>query len=392
MSVIIAGGGMAGATLALALSRFSQGRLSVQLIDGSVAGQDNHPGFDARSIALAQGTCQQLQRIGVWQEIADDACAIDQVHVSDQGHAGFVTINARDYQTDALGYVVELHKVGQRLFTLLQQATGVTLHCPARVRQIHRTADKVRVTLDNGHSLDGKLLIAADGSHSAIARQCGIQQHQLPYQQLAVIANIKTEKPHQGQAFERFTRYGPLALLPLSADRYSLVWCHPLSQQQQIMAWSEHQFCQQLQQAFGWRCGRITRAGNRSAYPLSLSRASRIITHRLALVGNAAQTLHPVAGQGFNLGMRDVITLAETLTQAECRQQDMGSYSVLASYQQRRKADTDATIGLTDGLIHLFANHWQPLVTARNMALVAMELIPPLRDNLAHRALGRVSD
>lgn len=391
MSVIIVGGGMTGATLALAISKLTEGQLPVHLVEAVAPQVSDHPGFDARAIALAQGTCQQLARVGIWQAIADRATAINTVHVSDRGHAGFVTLDAQDYRIDALGHVVELHDVGLRLFRLLQDAPGVTLHCPARVASFIRSQESVSVTLDNGDTLDGQLLVAADGSRSALATQCGVEWHQQPYGQAAVIANVSTAVAHQGRAFERFTEFGPLAMLPMSDGRSSLVWCHALDNIDEVMTWSDARFCDELQNAFGWRLGRITHAGQRAAYPLALTTASQSISHRLALVGNAAQTLHPIAGQGFNLGLRDVMSLAETLALAWRDQNDYGAYAILSQYQKRRQTDKEATIGVTDGLVHLFANRWAPLVAGRNAGLMAMELFIPARNVLAQRTLGWVA-
>ena len=391
MSVIIVGGGMTGATLALAISKLTEGQLHVHLVEAVAPQVSEHPGFDARAIALAQGTCQQLARVGVWQAIADRTTAINTVHVSDRGHAGFVTLDAQDYRIDALGHVVELHDVGLRLFRLLQDAPGVTLHCPARVASFTRSQDSVSVTLDNGDTLEGQLLVAADGSRSALATQCGVEWHQQPYGQAAVIANVSTAVAHQGRAFERFTEFGPLAMLPMSDGRSSLVWCHTLDRIDEVMTWSDARFCDELQKAFGWRLGRITHAGQRSAYPLALTTASQSISHRVALVGNAAQTLHPIAGQGFNLGLRDVMSLAETLAQAWRDHNDYGAYAILSHYQKRRQTDKEATIGVTDGLVHLFANRWAPLVAGRNAGLMAMELFIPARNVLAQRTLGWVA-
>ncbi|HCW3117856.1 TPA: 2-octaprenyl-6-methoxyphenyl hydroxylase [Enterobacter roggenkampii] len=391
MSVIIVGGGMTGATLALAISHMMQGQLPVHLVEAVAPEASNHPGFDARAIALAQGTCQQLSRIGIWQAIADRATAIGTVHVSDRGHAGFVTLDAQDYRIDALGQVVELHDVGLRLFRLLQDSPGVTLHCPARVASVSRSDASVSVTLENGTVLEGQLLVAADGSRSSLGTQCGVEWRQQPYGQVAVIANVATAADHNGRAFERFTQHGPLAMLPMSDGRCSLVWCHPQDKAEEVKAWSDERFCTELQKAFGWRLGRITHAGKRTVYPLSLTTASQSISHRLALVGNAAQTLHPIAGQGFNLGLRDVMSLAESLAQAWGEQKDCGAYSVLSHYQKRRQADKEATIGVTDGLVHLFANPWAPLVAGRNLGLMAMELFIPARDVLAQRTLGWVA-
>lgn len=390
MSIIIVGGGMTGATLALAISHLTQGQLPVTLIENSAPSSRAHPGYDSRAIALAAGTRQQLADIDLWRSI--DACAtpITTIHVSDRGHAGFVTLHAEAHQIPALGYVVELFEVGQRLFKRLQSAPGVTLRCPARVTDAQRRQDSVQVTLEGGEQLEGALLVAADGSRSPLAASLGIQWQREDYQQLAVIANVSTELPHQGRAFERFTEYGPLALLPMSDNRLSLVWAHPLSAREKVAAWSDEEFLTQLQRAFGWRLGRFTHTGQRESYPLALQSATQQVSHRLALVGNAAQTLHPIAGQGFNLGLRDVMSLAETLAAAHRQQQDIGSYGVLHHYQQRRQPDRDATITLTDGLVRLFANRHAPLVAGRNLGLLAMDHLPWLRNQLAERTLGWV--
>lgn len=391
MSVIIVGGGMAGATLALAISTFTRGKLPVNLIEAVASESTAHPGFDVRAIALAKGTGQQLDRIGIWSAIADCATAIKTVHVSDRGHAGFVTLEAGDYQIDALGHVVVLHDIGIRLFSLLRKVPGVTLHCPQCVASISRNEHSVNVALDNGVELQGKVLVAADGTRSKLAAQCGVTWQQQSYQQIAVIANVTTSQPHNGRAFERFTEHGPIAMLPMFDGRCSLVWCHALAARAEVESWGEAEFCQQLQRAFGWRLGRITHAGVRHQYPLALTTASQIVSHRLALVSNAAQTLHPIAGQGFNLGLRDVMSLAEGLAEAHAAGTDVGSFPVLSAWQQSRTADKAATIGVTDGLVQLFANRWTPLVAGRNLGLMAMEHFAPARDVLAQRTLGWVA-
>ncbi|HBH63547.1 MAG TPA: 2-octaprenyl-6-methoxyphenyl hydroxylase [Erwinia persicina] len=390
MSIIIAGGGMTGATLALAISHLTQGQLAVTLVEGTEPASRVHPGFDGRAIALAEGTCQQLAAIGLWPLLASAATAITDVHVSDRGHASFVSLTAADYGVSALGQVVELHEVGQRLFSRLKNAPGVTLRCPDKVASVERTRDRVCVALESGEQLTGHLLVAADGSHSRVAAACGVQWQSADYQQVAVIANVSTQVAHQGRAFERFTEFGPLALLPMSAGRSSLVWCHPLAQKDAVDRWGDDRFVAELQRAFGWRLGRITQVGERTSYPLRLQTASQHIAHRLALVGNAAQTLHPIAGQGFNLGIRDVMSLAETLAAAWRAGRETGAYATLQHYQQRRQPDAQATIGITDGLVRLFANRYTPLVAGRNLGLMAMDHLPPLRNLLAERTLGWV--
>ncbi|WP_413453720.1 2-octaprenyl-6-methoxyphenyl hydroxylase [Erwinia persicina] len=390
MSIIIAGGGMTGATLALAISHLTQGQLAVTLVEGTEPASRVHPGFDGRAIALAEGSCQQLAAIGLWPLLASAATAITDVHVSDRGHASFVSLTAADYGVSALGQVVELHEVGQRLFSRLKNAPGVTLRCPDKVANVERTRDRVCVALESGEQLTGHLLVAADGSHSRVAAACGVQWQSADYQQVAVIANVSTQVAHQGRAFERFTEFGPLALLPMSAGRSSLVWCHPLAQKDAVDRWGDDRFIAELQRAFGWRLGRITQVGQRTSYPLRLQTASQHIAHRLALVGNAAQTLHPIAGQGFNLGIRDVMSLAETLAAAWRAGRETGAYATLQHYQQRRQPDAQATIGITDGLVRLFANRYTPLVAGRNLGLMAMDHLPPLRNLLAERTLGWV--
>ncbi|MDE9517886.1 2-octaprenyl-6-methoxyphenyl hydroxylase [Xenorhabdus bovienii] len=390
MNVIIVGGGMAGATLALAISSLSRGQVQVSLIESTEPTQE-HPGFDARAIALADGTCQRLSQIGVWPVLKDCVTPITHVHVSDRGHSGFVNIRADDYAIPALGNVIELHDAGIRLFNLLRQAPNVKLHCPAKVNSVERLDTSVVVKLDNGEKITGELLVAADGSHSAVAKACNIPWQQQTYGQVAMIANVLTSEHPQGRAFERFTEHGPLALLPMSEGRSALVWCHPLEKQTEINDWSNEEFLQQLQKAFGWRLGKMLETGQRHSYPLALSTASQQISHRLALVGNASQTLHPIAGQGFNLGMRDVMTLAHVISAAADSGQDIGAYDVLARYQQQRHTDRETTIGITDGLVRIFANDYFSLKIGRNLGLMTMETLSPLRDLFARQTLGWVA-
>ena len=381
---------MAGATLALAISHLTQGQLPVTLVEAIEPGSREHPGFDGRAIALAEGTCQQLAAINLWDMLKPDATAITRVHVSDRGHASFVSLDAADYGIPALGHVVELHDAGQHLFNRLKQSPGITLCCPDAVRHVERTVQQVHVELESGKTLVADLLVAADGSRSRVAAACGMTWQSDNYHQLAVIANVATQLPHQGQAFERFTEHGPLALLPMSNGRCSLVWCHPVAAKETVDSWSDTHFLNELQQAFGWRLGRFTQVGARHSYPLALQTAAQHISHRLALVGNASQTLHPIAGQGFNLGIRDVMSLAETVVSAWRKGHNVGDYATLQRYQQRRQPDMQTTIGITDGLVRMFANRYVPLTIGRNLGLLAMDNLPPLRNLLAGRTLGWV--
>lgn len=382
---------MVGATLALAISHLTSGQLPVTLIESSQPGSKAHPGFDSRALALAAGTCRQLEQIKLWQDFAENATSITDIHVSDQGHFGQAVLDAQEYHLPALGQVIELHEAGQRLFSRLAQARGVRLHCPDRVINIERDTDQVRVQLASGGCEVGQIVVLANGQSSTLASTAGFQWQREDYQQSAIIANVACQRPHQGRAFERFTRFGPLALLPMSRQRMSLVWCHPLAEQAKVMAWRDDQFIDQLQQAFGWRLGRFTQVGARDSYPLALNYTPQLVKHRMVLVGNAAQTLHPIAGQGFNLGLRDAMSLAETLSDAFRQQHDLGHVQVLQSYQQRRLPDRQATIKVTDSLVRLFANNYRPLVLGRNLGLLALDRFPRLKDPLASRTLGWVT-
>ncbi|SFU27334.1 2-octaprenyl-6-methoxyphenyl hydroxylase [Xenorhabdus koppenhoeferi] len=390
MNVIIVGGGMTGATLALAISSLSRGQLQVSLIETAEPAQE-HPGFDARAIALAYGTCQSLNQIDVWPALKHSVTPITHVHVSDRGHCGFVNIRADDYDIPALGNVIELHDAGIHLFDLVKQSPNIKLYCPAKVNSVERLENSVTVTLHSGEKLTGELLVAADGSHSTIAQACHIPYQRQSYGQVAIIANVLTSEHPQGRAFERFTEHGPLALLPMSEGRSSLVWCHPLEKQAEINSWNQREFLQHLQKAFGWRLGKMLEIGQQHSYPLALSTSSKQVSHRLALVGNASQTLHPIAGQGFNLGMRDVMALAQVISEAAVSGMDIGSYKVLAQYQQQHNADREATIGITDGLVRLFANDYLPLKIGRSFGLMTMETLPLMRDLFAQQTLGWVA-
>ena len=381
---------MAGATLALALSTLSQGKIAVTLIEGSSPEGNAHPGFDSRAIALAAGTCQQLERIGVWSALNPYATPITDIHVSDRGHLGQVSLSREDYHLPALGNVIELHAAGKVLFEQLRQAPGVTLLCPAKVASMTRTAQQVSVTLDTGQVLSAQALVIANGNRSALAAQAGFTWQRDDYYQAAVIANVSSAQPHHGRAFERFTEQGPIALLPMSNNRLSLVWGVDASRSAALLAADTPVFLSQLQREFGWRLGKFTEVGQREAYPLSLHRAERLTTHRAVVIGNAAQTLHPIAGQGFNLGLRDVMSLAETLTDAYLANQDLGSFTVLDRYQRRRTPDRATTIAITDGLVRLFANDHLPLIIGRNLGLLAMGKVTGFKHHLASRTLGWV--
>ncbi|GAK85221.1 2-octaprenyl-6-methoxyphenol hydroxylase [Vibrio ponticus] len=386
--VVIAGGAMAGMTLALALDSLSQGRLSIAVVEPFVVDHQAHPGFDSRSIALSYGTVQILKQLNLWGDIAPVATAIKHIHVSDRSHAGMTEIEHQDLNVSALGYVVELADVGRLYQQKVTQSKQIELLSPEAVTQVKRTANHCLVTLKSGEQVQCKLLVAADGAISSCCQQLGIELREHDFDQVALIANIRTEQPHQGRAFERFTEQGPVALLPMSDNRMSLVWCLRPERAQQVLQLDEQAFLAQLQHDFGWRLGRLTQVGARASYPLLLRYREQNTSHRFAIVGNAAQTLHPIAGQGFNLGIRDVASLAEEMMNSL---DDVGAYSVLSVFRQRREADRIGTITLTSSLVHLFSNDYLSLRIGRNLGLALMDNLAPLKAPLLQRTLGLVA-
>lgn len=393
--VVINGGGMAGAVLALGLSSLSRAGgqpLRIAVIEHASPSLDHHSGFDARSIALAGHSRALLEQLGLWSLLDDLATPINAIQVTDQGHLGQLNLSATDYRLPALGYVVELHPVGLRLYQQLQHNPHIDLLCPAKIHTWSQHSSQVQLTLQDGRELSTQLLVGADGSHSVVASQLKLERRQFDYQQSAIIANVQTQLPHQGRAFERFTAQGPLALLPMSAGRSSLVWCVSPARAGGLMSLDEPSFMLALQQEFGYRLGKITRSGQRSCYPLHLNEVRRPWHHRVVLIGNAAHLLHPIAGQGFNLGLRDVATLIAALKQEVSqgeRGSDLGAHAVLSGYGQSRLADQAELVAMTSALALLFSNTDPLLARGRNLGLMTLAACTSLKSKLAWRAMGK---
>lgn len=391
--LIIMGGAMTGSTLALALSARSQGRIRIAVLEKQVPHQHLNSGFDARTIALSHGSCRQFDTIRLpdgqtlWQQLQPFATPIKRIHVSDKGHSGIVEFNADEFQLAQLGAVIELSRAGEVLLNAMAQYPNIDYLAPADIDRIARSQTGVEISLKNDRTLSAQLLIGADGTQSTAASAAGIQMDLLhAYGQTAIISNIQVQQPHNQRAFERFTDEGPIALLPMRDNLMSLVWC--VKQPQPLLQLGEQAFLAALQRRFGWRLGKLQQCGQRAAYPLNLYRASQHIQSRIALIGNAAQTLHPIAGQGFNLAIRDVMSLAEILARQYSAQQDIGDYHGLQQYQQNRIADQRQMMRLTDGLLSVFANQLLPLQIGRNLGLMALSQSALLRQHFAKPALG----
>ncbi|WP_394147301.1 2-octaprenyl-6-methoxyphenyl hydroxylase [Shewanella atlantica] len=397
VDVAIVGGAMAGATLALGLKRLAKDLnrpLKVALIEAHRP-DDKHPGFDARSIAVAHGSIFELNRLGIWPKIAHLGTPIENIHVSDRGHCGMTELNADDLHLKYLGQVVELEQVGQVLFKLLTDS-DVELYCPAKLASVEAQTDAQLLTLDDGTQISASLLVAADGVNSRVREAFNQPLEQVDFDQVAIIANIETDRPHELWAYERFTNSGPLAILPMAnakgVNRLSLVWALRPDEAERLMSVPTDTFLTELQQAFGYRAGRFTGMGERHSYPLLLTHMPRPIYHRTVFIGNAAQTLHPIAGQGFNLGLRDLVSLLEGLKQAiegEAGElPDLGGADVIHKYLQSREADRSSTMTNIEFLVRGFSNDYWPLVAGRNLALRLLSWLPPLKTPVARTAMG----
>ena len=389
VDVLIVGGGMVGASLALALSHTDK---RVALIEAVAPEADDQPSFDERTTALGNGSRRIFEALGVWPHLAAHAGAVREIQVSDQGRLGGARLSAAEQRIDALGYVVPNRHIGAALWKQLAARPQILIRNPARVREVRLAEDAAHLVVAgrSNVAVDGdavehfaaRLVVAADGAHSLVRSAAGIAAVVEDYAQVAVVVQVATERPATGIAYERFTRTGPLAVLPLADGRYTVVWTLAPDRASEMLALDDAGFIAALQSDFGWRIGRLLRVGVRASYPLRLSRADAMAGRRAVLVGNAAQALHPVAGQGFNLGLRDAALLAQLLAVA----QDPGMPAVLETYERRRAADRRGMIGFTDGLVKLFASDRAAVAAARGFGLMLFDMAPPLK-----RALSRLS-
>ncbi|QIM62670.1 2-octaprenyl-6-methoxyphenyl hydroxylase [Pasteurellaceae bacterium Orientalotternb1] len=391
--IAIIGGAITGSVLALALSSATEHKMRIAIIEKNEPNYAEQGGFDARSIALAYGSLQKMATIRplasgqLAEKVCKIATPIEQIHVSDRTHFGKTTLSAQELDLDKLGVVVELAKIGELLAKLLAEQPNIQLFCPDTVEKIERSPTHCKLTLASQQQLECALIIAADGIQSHIAKQCGVATEMVKdYQQSAIIANVELAEPHYNQAFERFTSQGPFALLPLSEKTMSLVWC--LHDPSEAMAMADSKFLAVLQRQFGWKLGKFEQVSKRFVYPLSSQKAESHIHHRLAIVGNAAQLLHPVAGQGFNLGMRDIFALATLVGEAFNQGRDIGEYPLLEEFDRQRNADQQRIMQATSGLISIFGCEFLPIQAVRNLGLFAISHCQTLRHQVAHQALG----
>lgn len=387
--IAIVGGGMIGASLAVALAGSG---LRIAVIEAVSFDAAMQPSFDERTTALSNASRRVFETLQVWPAVAANAAPIRKIHVSDQGRFGFARIDAAQQGLDALGYVVANRSLGAALWSRLTVQSEVRIFCPAEVSRVDSLPDGMELELlQAGVSsrIAARLVVAADGIHSSVRQAMGVEAEVRDYQQTAVITTVLPQRFHEYVAYERFTASGPLALLPLADGRCTLVLTLSPALAEAALGWSDADFLAELQRRFGFRLGRFLKVGRRVPYPLSLSQARRTSSGRCVIIGNAAQALHPVAGMGFNLGLRDVACLAELVVERwRAGGGDVGDAGLLSQYDAWRAADRGGIIAFTDGLVRIFSSPLASVQRLRNLGLLAFDLLPPAKAALSRLSTG----
>jgi len=389
VDVAIVGGGLVGASLALALAPTG---LKTALIEGVAPDANAQPSFDDRTTALGNGTRRSFEALGIWSQVAPKAAPIRRIHVSDAGRFGFARLEASEHGIDAFGYVVTNRVLGTALRAAMTTLPDLELRMPAKCTGVALHEGDVELATEPAASpLRARLVVAADGADSKVRTAAGLVATLEDYRQVAIVSHVRSSRPADGTAYERFTPEGPFAVLPLFDGAYGVVWTLAPEAAERVLALSDKDYLAALQGEFGWRIGRLLSVGQRNAYPLRLSRAETLTGQRVVLIGNAAQGLHPVAGQGFNLGLRDAATLAELLAEAVRRdgsRADVGSPAILREFASRRVADRDGVTRFTDGLVKLFGDTRPGVPLLRDLGLLLFDLSPTAKQALSRLSWG----
>jgi 2-polyprenylphenol 6-hydroxylase len=386
LDIAVVGGGMVGAAAALALSRAG---FSIALLEARApAAWHADDDVDLRVVGLAPSSIALLDELGVWPSIRDArACSYSHMHVWDSENGAAINFDAADEGRDSLGHIVENNLVQWTLWQALE-AAGVHRLCPATVKDFETRSDRVVLELADGENLSVRLLIAADGANSPLRERAGIDTKGRDYAQRAVVAHVATERSHHHTAWQRFLPTGPLALLPLADGRSSVVWSLPEDEARRLHALDDEAFRNELGIASDFRLGRITATTPRAAFPLKLQLASIYHAERFVLLGDAAHTVHPLAGQGVNLGLRDVIELRDTLSAARDEKRDFAGTHILRRYARRRRSEDTLDAYGFDVLARIYAWQSLPLVTARGIGVRLLDRLTPLKRRIAAHAAG----
>jgi 2-octaprenyl-6-methoxyphenol hydroxylase len=382
--VLIVGGGLVGASLAIALDAAG---IKATLVETAAPRTDAQPSYDERNLALARATVNGLEAIGVWRHAAARATPIRHIHVSRAGEFGSARIDADRHGVDALGWTLPARELGTALLRRLDECTRLTRLAPATLSALQPLAGGWRAqvqTADGARNLDTPLLVGADGTHSFVRAQLGIDAERHDYGQTLFVCTVKPERDHANRAYERFADDGPVALLPLAERRCGLVLTVSADEADAVAALDDAGFIELAQRRFGWRLGRLGRPGRRHPYAIHRVAAAQLTAPRAVLVGNAAQTVHPIGAQGFNLGLRDALTLAELVAAAP----DPGAADLLERYAARRVPDREGTMAMSHGLVRLACLPQPLLAPLRSLALLACDRLPPLQRALARRGMG----
>jgi 2-octaprenyl-6-methoxyphenol hydroxylase len=367
--------------------------LRVALVEAVPLRGESQPSYDDRTLALSDSSCRILRSLGLWPGLAGSATPIRAVHVREFGRPGHVVLDPAELGLEQFGHVVEARAFGAAVSAALPAIDGLDLLCPAAVTgvEIHDTHATIGYDMDKaGGTVEATLLVGADGADSIVREALGIAADRHDYEQVAVICNLTPEQPHRGRAFELFTPTGPFAVMPHVEDRCGLIWCVASGAERELLELSEAEFLARAQRRFGGHLGAFRKAGRRSSYPLRLVRAREDVRPRAVILGNAAHAIHPIGAQGFNLGLRDAAVLAEVLaTELRAgRREGIGDIAVLHRYSEWRAPDQSGTIAYSDGLARMFANPSRLAAAMRTTGLLAHAFLPPLRRQLAVRAMG----
>lgn len=396
--VIIVGGGMVGLSLALMLAKSN---IAVKLLEAvkypnydDEKASPYHSSFDARNTALSRRSVQIYQKLGLWEALQQHATPILQVHITEQGSFGKARLVAEQEKVESFGQVIENAWLGRVLLTQVRQQPLIELIDGVQVTSLTQDADQVQIeAMRNGeyiHSLKSKLVIAADGRDSFCRQAIGVGVDEHDYDQVAIVTTVQTSKPHQQVGFERFSALGPLALLPLPGEyRRSVVWPVKKGTEAEWLGEENDQhFLDALQETYGDRAGKFEKTGKRFSYPLAQVLAHKQAVGRVVLMGNAAHTIHPVAGQGFNLCLRDADVLVRFLMEQLAKSDDIGNPDNLLAYEQARLTDQQRVIKFCDSVVRGFSNQNPILKLLRNTGLIAFDVIPGVKPLVANYAMG----